>query len=267
MSQVSKPDQHVNTTPDSQLDKLRVELMALTQTEDISYWAGRAARYASASQYDAQLLIYRRIETVDDSHPELIYNHALTLDRFGLIEEAEEKYRRAIILDPSDPDIQNNLALLLYRCGRVEESRQMYEAAIEIHPDDCVLHTGYGDLLWSRGRLDSAAEHYKTARTLDPSSPKIHARLAEIADAAGDPIASAEHTKAILNSDRKVRHMLYNRVLLLVGFALTGSALLLWIIKPSVLFACILFLPILALCTFFFLGLIVAFRRFSKTRK
>lgn len=230
------------------LDELRRELRALQRPSDLGEWTTRALHFASLRRFGEALEIYKKIAEVDNSHPEIVFNHALVLDRMNRCEEAEKRYKEALALDPLDPEIKNNLALLLHRSGRIGEAQRLYEQALQTSPNVDVLHVGYGDLLRSQGRASEAVAEYNAALRINPSCSTAHRRLADELFIKGHQTEAADHYKALLHGKPGLRRLLWIRIGVLLGAASVAAGLVLWIIGPSMRAACLLFVPVVAAC-------------------
>jgi len=77
---------------------------------------------------------YERAVQIDRTFSNAVNNLAVTLDRMGKAEAAEERYRQVLGLIPDNADIQLNLATLLGDLRRYQEALQIAQRVCDQHP-------------------------------------------------------------------------------------------------------------------------------------
>lgn len=160
-------------------------------------------RYAEAEQVYGGLI--EDLEVVRPEHWTLFFARAVTRERQGAWDGAEQDLLRAKALSPDQPEVLNYLgyswidqgvrveegldmvrraaalrprsgAILdsvgwgLYRLGRFAEAVAMLERAVELEPASATINDHLGDVYWRLGRRTEAQFQWRRALSLGPES-------------------------------------------------------------------------------------------------
>ena len=199
-------------------------------------WIGQARGPAAEVQRESWIVADFPL----GARPHLKY--ALTLQKFGHADEAEQQYNialgfdpndaaahydfagllmgevkidqavlhfeQAIRLDPDAGDYHYDYACALERLGRGDEARLQHEAALRIKPKSAMYHYGYGEYLRKTEKTDEAIAQYREALRLKPEHVDAQISLAD-ALLAKDQLEEAKthYLEAIrLDSKRAIVH-------------------------------------------------------------
>ena len=88
------------------------------------------------------------------------------------LEEARTLYRKIVTLRDESPEILFNAGLLEQKAGENEDALGHYSRAVELKPDFAEAHLNMGAALRSLGREDEAVEKFEKALELKPQLAK-----------------------------------------------------------------------------------------------
>ncbi|MCE3224495.1 MAG: uncharacterized protein K0S58_2675 [Nitrospira sp.] len=114
---------------------------------------------------------------VDPRNPLYQFNHAVVLQRAGLLAEAVQAYSQAIQLNPRYIEPRTNLGNAYQEMGRLTDAQATYEQVLAINPEHAEAHNNLGVVLKAQGRLEAAAEAYRRAIALKPSHAEAQNNL------------------------------------------------------------------------------------------
>ncbi len=131
---------------------------------------------AALSDYETALSLIARAERADPrlSLPDILFNHALTLERLGREVEAMATYERVLVLAPGMATAWNNRGGLLRRAGKMEEAEASFHHALGLDPQHLLARANRGMALMSLGRTREAAADFQRLWEIDPGN--IHAQ-------------------------------------------------------------------------------------------
>ena len=114
------------------------------------------------------------------THPELLYDYAMSAEKLDRVEILEASLRKLIELKPDHAQAYNALGYTLAdRNLRLEEARTLIEKALKLSPDDAFITDSMGWVQFRLGNLPEAVEHLRKAFAVRPD-PEIAAHLGEV---------------------------------------------------------------------------------------
>lgn len=166
---------------------------------------------------DAEKTYRQAIELIGDDLQDyqwdLIYSHAITLERLKRWPEAEPLFLQALEMAPNQPHVLNylgyswveqgiyldkaqamieeavarrprdgfivdSLGWVQYRLGDYEKAVENLERAVDLEPTDPTINDHLGDAYWQVGRYREARFQWQRAKSLDPT-PEVLSILKE----------------------------------------------------------------------------------------
>ncbi len=122
----------------------------------------------------------RKALALQPDDPELIYDLAMTIEKFGELEEYEQLLRRVIQLKPDSAHAYNALGYALAdRNVRLTEAKALILKAIELSPEDAYI---LDSLAWVEFRMGNAQKALDLLRQAfaKQADPEIAAHLGEV---------------------------------------------------------------------------------------
>ncbi|HET6146644.1 MAG TPA: tetratricopeptide repeat protein [Polyangia bacterium] len=116
---------------------------------------------------------------------------ALSMQRRGRLDAAEEIYGRVLAADPAYVDALHFLGLCRHHRGQHEEGIVLVERALALAPDNADARSNLGNMLAAHGRLAEAEESYRQVLSLRPDHVNALANLGSVLRRRGD-LAGAE---------------------------------------------------------------------------
>jgi predicted O-linked N-acetylglucosamine transferase (SPINDLY family) len=99
-----------------------------------------------------------------------LFARAVTLQRTGLLPEAQALCRQLLKLAPRHFDALCLLAMFEYQAGRYHEAEVYLSQAVDVEPRSAMAHLNRGAVLHAQQRFEEAAAGYRRAIALDPGS-------------------------------------------------------------------------------------------------
>jgi tetratricopeptide (TPR) repeat protein len=176
----------LQSMPEGNNEELRAKYLADAQLlRDVQQWKEAETVLAKASQ-----------RLPDDT--DLIYEHAMVVERLGRFDDMERLLRQVIQLKPDYHHAYNALGYSLAdRNVRLEEARQLVSRALELAPGDPFITDSLGWIEFRMGRKDIAAQLLRQAYARRPDT-EIAAHLGEVLWALGDK----DEARQVLRSGR-----------------------------------------------------------------
>jgi len=139
---------------------------------------------AAAEAYDQALA------RMDDRGVEpdwrVYFSRAVSHEREGQWDQAEEDFRAALAIDSDQPTVLNYLGYsLVERQEKLDEALDMIERAVEGEPDSGYIVDSLGWALYRMGRYDDAVPHMERAVELMPTDPILNDHLGDVYWAVG----------------------------------------------------------------------------------
>ena len=116
---------------------------------------------------------------------------ALSMQRRGRLDAAEEIYQRVLAADPHQVDALHFLGLSRHHRGQHEAGIALVEKALALAPDNVDARSNLGNMLAANGRLAEAEATYRQALSLRPDHVNALANLGSVLRRRGD-LAGAE---------------------------------------------------------------------------
>ncbi|HVG03300.1 MAG TPA: tetratricopeptide repeat protein, partial [Nitrospira sp.] len=105
------------------------------------------------------------------------FNHAVVLQRAGLLAESAQAYSQAIRLNPNYIEPRMNLGNVHQEMGRLTDAQAAYEQVLAINPAHAEAYNNLGVVLKAQDRLEAAEEAYRRAIALKPSHAEAQNNL------------------------------------------------------------------------------------------
>lgn len=119
-------------------------------------------------------------DNIQRHHWNLLYSHAITLERVQRWEEAEPLFLKALELEPGQPFVLNYLGYSWIEKGlHLDRAQKMIEEAVRQRPRDGYIVDSLGWVLYRLGDYDKAVPHLERAVELQPSDPVINDHLGD----------------------------------------------------------------------------------------
>jgi predicted O-linked N-acetylglucosamine transferase (SPINDLY family) len=125
---------------------------------------------------------------------------ALTHQRAGRLDLAQEVYRRILAVEPDQADALNNLGTLLRLQGELRAAELCYRRALQARPDFAEAYNNLANVLQTLGELDAATAAYRQALALRPDYPEALNNLAVVLRLRGEldeALACCRHAVAL----------------------------------------------------------------------
>jgi DNA-binding transcriptional MerR regulator len=143
-----------------------------------------------------QLRLVPALTTAADWHEQ-----AVSQERNGLLNEAEDSYRRALMLAGPNGQLSFDLASLLTKRGKIPAAIERYHHVIELEPNRADAWNNLAILLADSADLPSACDAFRRALQITPDDAKLHYNLADALDTLGYVQEAAPHWRAYLHYD------------------------------------------------------------------
>ena len=148
----------------------------------------RAQLLADAEDYDAALASIGDALKSHPEHPNLVYQHAMLLDRAGRVREAVRAFDALLKLRPNDATVQNALGYTLAdRRQQLPRAEQLIRSAVAARPDNAAFLDSLGWVLFKLGKPSEALEPMERAlQRIEAPDPTLYDHLGDIHAALGD---------------------------------------------------------------------------------
>ncbi|MWD27952.1 tetratricopeptide repeat protein [Aquicoccus sp. SCR17] len=137
----------------------------------------------AAAAYDKALDLY------GEPQPEqwfIYYARAISHERVGAWQKAEDGFRTALELNPDQPQVLNYLGYsLVERQEKLDEALGMIERAVTERPDSGYIVDSLGWALYRLDRYEEAVGHMERAVELMPVDPVVNDHLGDVLWAVG----------------------------------------------------------------------------------
>ena len=170
----------------------RTRTLTPAQAFDEAVTRQRAGRLDEAEQ------LYRAVLKLKPDHVDALTNLAGALYSGGRLPEALAHYERAAALRPQAPDLLNNFGNALAGAGRHADAVVQYERALQLQPGFAEIRNNLGAALFKLDRRAEAIEQYEAALALKPAYPEAHTNVAIALAAAGRHAEAAAHFERAL---------------------------------------------------------------------
>jgi tetratricopeptide (TPR) repeat protein len=126
------------------------------------------------------------------------YNHALSEQIDGKLDEAMGDYNRAIGLDPGFAEAWDNRGVVRQAKGDLDGAAADFNHAITLDPKSARAFNNRGVVKQARGDIEGAIADFTSAITLDPKYGKAYNNRGYAREAKGDSEeAASDHNRAI----------------------------------------------------------------------
>ncbi len=125
-------------------------------------------------------------ETNGTSNWFLLYARAISYERQGFWDQAEQDFRAALELNPGQPQVLNYLGYsLVEKQIKLDEALEMIERAVTASPDSGYIIDSLGWALYRLGRYQEAVPHMERAVELMAVDPVVNDHLGDVYWAVG----------------------------------------------------------------------------------
>ncbi|MFY0682817.1 MAG: tetratricopeptide repeat protein, partial [Thalassovita sp.] len=133
--------------------------------------------------YDDALALY---EAPKPAQWFVYYARAISHERLGAWDSAEQDFRTALKLNPDQPQVLNYLGYsLVEQQIKLDEALSMIERAVAVRPDSGYIVDSLGWVLFRLGRYEEAVPHMERAASLMPVDPVVNDHLGDTLWAVG----------------------------------------------------------------------------------
>ena len=105
---------------------------------------------------------------------------ALSMQKRGRLDAAEEIYGRVLAAAPQNVDALHYLGICRHHRGEHDEGLALVERALALHPHNLDARNNLGNMLSSRGRFGEAEAAFRQVLALDPAHVNAHANLGSV---------------------------------------------------------------------------------------
>lgn len=127
-----------------------------------------------------------------------VMNMAVSLQKQGMLDAADELYGRVLDAVPEHADALHFLGLSRHQRGRPTEAMEMLRRVVTAHPGHADARNNLGNMLLEQGRLDEALAEYQQVLASRPDYPGVHANLGVLLRRKGElPAAEVELRRAL----------------------------------------------------------------------
>lgn len=128
------------------------------------------------------------------------YARAISHERMGVWDKAEQDFRRALELNPGQPQVLNYLGYsLVEKQIKLDEALDMIERAVAAQPNSGYIVDSLGWVLYRLGRYDEAVQHMERAAELMPVDPVVNDHLGDVLWAVGRKVEAEFQWKRALS--------------------------------------------------------------------
>ena len=150
------------------------------------------AHHSTGAFFEAET-IYRNILASNPDHYDSLHCLGVMASQFGRHQDAVLFYKKAISLFALNPNFHFNHAVSQEALGLVEEAVTSYYKALEINPEYGGAYLNLGNCLYQVGKLDEALANYESALRCDESFSGAHSNSANILSELGRPEDALYH--------------------------------------------------------------------------
>ena len=151
-----------------------------TNPNDVLAYNHLGAIYAKRGDHKKALQIYWKGLQVDQNHPILHYNSALSFLAQGKLDEARNSYESALRAKPGWPDAMNGLAELYLVENQYSEAQELISQALKINPENTNLEVTQGRLHVKRGNYSEAESVFRSVLEKRPDDYSVLGRLERV---------------------------------------------------------------------------------------
>ena len=151
-------------------DKRLVRVLKLVSSslpwDESTLWNKIGDLLMKAKDYLGASEAFRKVISVTDDDPKILFNLALAYQELRLYKKAEEIYQRVLNLNSNDHATLNNLGNVLKEQKRYDEAIECYQKATDIEPRKAISWANLG-ILYEELRLKKeASECYNKAKEI-----------------------------------------------------------------------------------------------------
>ena len=121
---------------------------------------------------DMEQLLRRVIRLKPDYHAAYNALGYSLADRNVRLPEAKELIQKAVAFAPTDPFIRDSLGWVEFRLGNLAESLRLLESAFKAQPD-AEIAAHLGEVLWSMGQRERAQAIWQEGKLLNPTNETL----------------------------------------------------------------------------------------------
>ncbi|MCR4940592.1 MAG: tetratricopeptide repeat protein [Treponemataceae bacterium] len=147
---------------------------------DVLAYNHLGAIQARRGEHKKALQTYWKGLQVDQNHPVLHFNSAISYLALGDYKEARNSYENALRAKPGWPDAMNGLAELYIQGGDFPNAQELISQAIKINPENTNLQVTQGRLYVKRGNYSEAESVYRSVLNKRPDDYSVMGRLEKV---------------------------------------------------------------------------------------
>ena len=147
---------------------------------DVLAYNHLGAIYAKRGDHKKALQTYWKGLQVDQNHPVLHYNSALSFLAQGKFDEARNSYENALRAKPGWPDAMNGLAELYIQEKDFPDAQELISQALKINPEHNNIMITQGRLYVKRGNYSEAESVYRDVLNARPGDSNVMGRLERV---------------------------------------------------------------------------------------
>jgi tetratricopeptide (TPR) repeat protein len=136
-----------------------------------------AVSHQRAGRIDQAEQLYRAVLEVQPDHFGALHYLGLVSTQQGRLDVAEALLRRAVTVDPGSAEVLANLGIVLTRLRRFDDAIGVYHGALALDPCHVEAHNNLGATLQSLGRFEEAVTEFAAALRLRPGNAGLHNNL------------------------------------------------------------------------------------------
>lgn len=174
---------------------------------DVLAYNHLGAIQARRGEHRKALQTYMKGLQIDQNHPILHYNSAVSYLALGDYAEARNSYDNALRARPGWPDAMNGLAELFIQEGQYPDAQDLLSQGLKINPENSSIQVTQGRLYVKRGNYTDAEAVYRSVLEKKPDDYSVMGRLEKVyekTDKFDEAYAMLERMKKKAGSEKDI---------------------------------------------------------------
>lgn len=160
--------------------KFLQELLANPKTAKMGFYVALAGFYLEGKQGEAGEALFQKALDLFPGRVELLFDHALFLDKSGNTEAAVAEMEKVLALKPDDPFALNYVGYSwAEKRKNLAEAQNYIEKAVSLRPEDGFIRDSLGWLFYIKGEMALAVVELEKALRLEPDDPTINEHMGD----------------------------------------------------------------------------------------